>query len=150
MYTFEPPILYPEASLRGACLRSAPKTLSRFVAHPKVRGAVRFLFGGFSSTAGYVPGNEARDLSKSRATSTLRVIISESVTRFYPNNPVDLPADLGKPFGFDSGRPWQRLSAPSAIERCVTASVPPPGAGQNARKQSRLCRNLTRLIFDVK
>ena len=26
-------------------------------------GAVRFYFGGFSSTAGYVPGNEAQDCS---------------------------------------------------------------------------------------
>lgn len=39
-----------------------------------------------------------------------------------------------KPFGFDSGRPGQRLSAPSVRERCVTTSVPPPGVGQVTRK----------------
>ena len=39
-----------------------------------------------------------------------------------------------KPFGFDSGRPGQRLSAPSVRERCVTTSVPPPGVGQGTRK----------------
>jgi hypothetical protein len=68
--------LYPEATLRGVCLRSAPKTLSRFVVHPKVHGAVRFLFGGFTSTAGYVPGNEARDLSISSDIALFGMIIS--------------------------------------------------------------------------
>lgn len=52
-----------------------------------------------------------------------------------------------KPFGFDSGRHEQRLSAPSAHERCVTASVPPPGVGRNARKQSRLCMQLYTPFF---
>jgi len=64
MYTFEPPILYSdEMSCGDLFLRSAPKKFSLFVLYPKVHGAVRFLFGGFSSTAGYAPGNEAQCLA---------------------------------------------------------------------------------------
>ena len=55
-----------------------------------------------------------------------------------------------KPFGFDSGRRGQRHSAPSVLERRVTTSVPPPGAGQVTRKQSRLFNDLTPVIFSVK
>jgi hypothetical protein len=35
-----------------------------------------FLYGGFSSTAGYVPGNEARDLSISSGIALFGLIIS--------------------------------------------------------------------------
>jgi hypothetical protein len=35
-----------------------------------------FCFGGFSSTAGYVPGNEARDLSISSGYALFGTIIS--------------------------------------------------------------------------
>ena len=47
--------------------------------------------------------------------------------------PASPPADLRKPFGFDSGRFGQRLSAPSVLKRCVTTSAPLPDAGQNPR-----------------
>ena len=58
MYTFQSPFLYSEDALRGAILRSAPDPLA-FHVGVSLANAVRFLFGGFSSTAGYVPGNEA-------------------------------------------------------------------------------------------
>ena len=35
MYTLRPPFLYPEAVLRGTCLRSALERLSPLAAHPK-------------------------------------------------------------------------------------------------------------------
>src|SRR5436190_14842667 len=35
MYTLRPPFLYPEAALRGTCLRSALERLSPLAAHPK-------------------------------------------------------------------------------------------------------------------
>jgi hypothetical protein len=41
-------------------LRSAPKTFSRFVALFNSAVPLGFCCGGFSSTAGYVPGNEAQ------------------------------------------------------------------------------------------
>jgi hypothetical protein len=63
---------------------------------------------------------------------------------------VCLSANPSKPFGFGSGRFRQWLSAPSVRERCVTASVPPSGAGRNARKQSRLFRYSTDIIIIVK
>src|SRR4051812_37212567 len=41
-------------------LRSAPKSNESDLFVPEGTDAVRSFFGGFSSTAGYVPGNEAR------------------------------------------------------------------------------------------
>ena len=73
MYTFEPPILYPEVILRGIRLRSAPKLneFKLFVLESTV--PLGFCCGGFSSTAGYVPGNEARvPKDSSRRPSGLR------------------------------------------------------------------------------
>jgi len=67
------------------------------------------------------------------------------VTRFYPSNSIDLSIDLAKPFGFGSERLEQRLSAPSALELCVTASAPPLGAGQSGHDQPRLWCHLTPL-----
>ena len=118
----------------------------------EVHGAVRSFFGGFSSTAGYVPGNEARHNSEEFASGVALIwlIISKERCSFLSEQlgmSFDSPS---KPFGFDSGRFRRRLSAPSIRELRVTASAPPPGAGQNARKQSRLWSYLTPLIFDVK
>ena len=93
-----------------------------------------FFSGGFSSTAGYVPGNEALVFRRERL-GTLQVDhLPRALSVFIRITPASLPADHRKPFGFGSGRPRQRLSAPSALKRRVTTSVPPPGAGQNTRK----------------
>ncbi|HMQ05352.1 MAG TPA: hypothetical protein PKD26_15655 [Pyrinomonadaceae bacterium] len=113
-----------------------------------------FCCGGFSSTAGYVPGNEAqRSPKRVERRSTIQADhFLKALSVFIPTTQAGFPQrdGLGKPFGFGSWRSEQRLSAPAVRELCVTASAPPPGAGQNARKQFRLCRYLTPKIRDVK
>ena len=64
-----------------------------------------FCCGGFSSTAGYVPGNEARHLSTRTTCTRLADHFQRAVTRFYPSNSENLSTLLSKPFGFGSGRP---------------------------------------------
>ncbi len=64
MYTFGPPILYPDITLRRVDPGQHPSK-NKFKGVCTIKyGAVRSFFGGFSSTAGYVPGNEAYDLSE--------------------------------------------------------------------------------------
>lgn len=71
--------------------------------------------GGFSSTAGYVPGNEAHVRRLERRGTIQADHFLKALSVFIPTTPVCLAADLGKPFGFGSGRPEQRLSAPAAF-----------------------------------
>ena len=138
MYTFEPPDLYPDAALRGACSGQHPIHF-RFSLTLSRRGTVRFLLWWLFL--------HRRLRSRQRGSASFDV--SDFGTfpddHFHQVSPVFIRANrfafrlhFAKPFGFDSGRHGQRLSAPSALERRVTTSVPPPGAGQNARKQSRL------------
>jgi hypothetical protein len=57
-----------------------------------------FCFGGFSSTTGYVPGNEARSPFDASGLALIRLIISDERYSF-------LSFDISsKPFGFGSGR----------------------------------------------
>jgi hypothetical protein len=93
------------------------------------RSAVRFLFGGFSSTTGYVPGNEALVFRRERR-STFGLIISRGrcfvVIRA---TQVCLAANPSKPLGFGSKRTRQWLSAPFCPRTmrhriCSTSSVP--------------------------
>jgi len=114
-------------------------------------GAVRSFFGGFSSTAGYVPGNEALVPKDVSGVAPFELIISLGRQPFLSGWPGSARRlILAKPFGFGSGRSRQWLSAPSVRERCVTTSVPLPDAGQNARKQSRLWSYLTPAKINVK
>ena len=79
MYTFGPPDLYPEKALRRVDPGQHP-TLNKFRDVCTRRyGAVRSFFGGFSSTAGYVPGNEAQLLSEESVSGVApdRLIISD-------------------------------------------------------------------------
>ena len=93
--------------------------------------------GGFSSTAGYVPGNEAHVPKNVSGITPVWLIISKGRCPFLSGQlRLALRQSCVKPFGFGSGDLGQRLSAPSVRERCVTTSVPLPDAGQNARKQS--------------
>ena len=100
--------------------------------------AVRSFFGGFSSTAGYVPGNEARILRRERLDTFQDDHFHQALFVFIQTTRQIRRPVSAKPFGFDSGRHGQRLSAPSVLKRCVTTSVSPPDAGQVTRKQSRL------------
>ena len=116
MYTLEPPILYPEALPAEDSPRSASKLITRFVGN-SMPDAVRSFFGGFSSTSGYVPGNEALVRRRERRSTSGMIISLAALSVFIPPTPVRLAADLSKPFGFGSERTKQRLSAPSALER---------------------------------
>jgi len=62
MYTFEPPICIPK-NLCGEPSPVSTLPVYTFRSHSKCVVPLGFCFGGFSSTAGYVPGNEARHLS---------------------------------------------------------------------------------------
>lgn len=139
MYTFEPPIFVSRNHSAESSPRSASRISLSLIQLTFARlMPIGFFCGGFSSTAGYVPGNEARIFRRGRL-GTFRddhfpwaslVFIRVTCAAFRLHS--------AKPFGFGVGRHGQRLSAPSVLERCVTTSVPPPGAGQAARKQSRL------------
>jgi hypothetical protein len=109
-----------------------------------MHGAVRFLFGGFTSTAGYVPGNEARDLSISSDIALFGMIISLKRYRFYPDNPSQPSANLGKPFGFD--RASTDSGFPLLLPSNGTSPYPFHLRSSKARKQFDYVRNLT-LIF---
>ena len=79
MYTFGPPILYSENTLRRVVPGQHP-TKNKFKDVCTRRyGAVRSFFGGFSSTAGYVPGNEAQLRPEGRVSGVAldRLIISD-------------------------------------------------------------------------
>ena len=139
MYTFKPPICIPKRLCGESASGQHPKRFRGLLCHPKVHGAVRFLFGGFTSTAGYVPGNEARDLSISSDIALFGMIISLKRYPFLSGQP--RPAfrpTLASLSASTSGVHWQRLSAPTAIERYVTVSVPPPGVGRKPVSNSTM------------
>jgi len=95
-----------------------------------------FCSGGFSSTAGYVPGNEALVLQRERLSTHWADHFPRALLRFYPSNSrsalrlISASLSASAPDVPDSGFPLLLSS-----NDCVTASVPPSGAGQNARKQ---------------
>ena len=93
--------------------------------------------GGFSSTAGYVPGNEAFIRRRERRSTHLADHFQRALLVFIRVTFEKSEDFSSKPFGFGSGRTRQRLSAPTVRKLCVTAQVPLPDTGQNARKQSR-------------
>ena len=139
MYTFKPPICIPKRLCGESASGQHPKRFRGLLCHPKVHGAVRFLFGGFTSTAGYVPGNEARDLSISSDIALFGMIISLKRYPFLSGQP--RPAfrpTLASLSASTPGVHWQRHSAPSAIERYVTVSVPPPGVGRKPVSNSTM------------
>ncbi len=128
-------------SLCGEPFRSAPLqvSLSVSVFTPVPLG---FCCGGFSSTAGYVPGNEARVCSSRRISFRERlsapsgliislgrlVFLSPRLSSSFDLPPPSLSASA--PSVPNSGFPLLLLS-----NGRVTATVPPLGAGQSTRKQ---------------
>jgi hypothetical protein len=104
MYTFEPPILYSEDALRGVLLRSTPNLNKFNLFVPESTVPLGFCFGGFSSTAGYVSGNEAQR-PKTRATFALIWLIISKERYPFLSEQLDRSENRpSKPFGFNSER----------------------------------------------
>ena len=77
MYTFKLPIFVSRSDPAGSL--SPVSTQNAFAVCCTPEGCtvpLGFLYGGFTSTAGYVPGNEARDLSISSGFALFGPIIS--------------------------------------------------------------------------
>ena len=141
MYTFEPPILYPEDALRGAYfLRSAPKKFSLIVLHARCMVPLGLFLVAFPPPPVTFPATRLGNCSEEHASGVALIwlIISKERCSFLSEQLMSPCGVISKPFGFGSRRFRRRLSAPSVRELRVTASAPPPGAGQNAHKQSRL------------
>jgi len=129
---------------------------------------VGFCCGGFSSTAGYVPGNEAH-LAMSDFCSLPGGSLPKSVFRFYPENPekVFQPFPRAKPFGFDSERNSNFFPSFVTLKRCVTAPLASLCTGQkpisifdciwslhsfffmSSRKHFRFCRYFKGIFLPV-
>ena len=143
MYTQVAADLYT-GELAGGQLHSRSALDSFSQISQSLAGAVPFGFccGGFSSTAGYVPGNEAQIRRPERLATTSRLIISSKARlRFYPRRsrkPCDFPE--AKPFGFQRGRNScnsRLLPLPNNASPHRFAS---PLAGHDAReRRDRMC-----------
>lgn len=137
MYTFWLRILYPENTLRGALSGQHPncKQYVKF----SLPVPLGFCCGGFSSTAGYVPGNEAKPYKTMwRLIGPLQDDLSFKASSVFIRKIKFAEANLRKPFGFDSER-FNSLVPPLAdVIRRVTADEPPFSVGQSAHKQPRL------------
>ncbi len=107
---------------------------SRALASPVPLG---FCCGGFSSTAGYEPGNEAQLASSYSLPSTgpcrRLPLVFIRVAR------ESLAASLAEPFGSDSR--CHRIGSPPAspLSRCVTAPVAGPFVGLEDRNLRDTC-----------
>jgi len=98
-----------------------------------------FFCGGFSSTAGYVSGNEAHDSKVMSDSAPFDCSFPKGVVRFYPNNS-EKSEDLSQQSLSASMQGVNSSSLPSfaALKQCVTASVCLSLYRSNARKQFRL------------
>jgi len=101
MYTLEPPICIPKHCRRSAIpgQHAIYFRKSRILSNAVPLGCY---FGGFTSTAGYVPATRLR-IASERLGFPL-VFTPEVATRFYPGAQESLAAFSSKPFGFDTGR----------------------------------------------
>jgi hypothetical protein len=99
------PICIPKIPERSSNFRSAPKVnkFKLFVLESTV--PFGFCCGGFSSTAGYVPGNEAQhSFRKVSGVALIWLIISKERYSFLSEQ-LEKSEDISsKPFGFSSGR----------------------------------------------
>jgi hypothetical protein len=123
MYTPHSPILYSEDIQRSVRLRSTPKMLSHLDAFLFGTRAVRFFCGGFSSTAGYVPGNEAHALAMSGIASFWLYLSKKCCSFLSEQLERSFDPSQAKPFGFDPERNSNLFSAFAALRQCVTASA---------------------------
>lgn len=139
MYTQELPICIPESRWRSAHPGRHSISFHKSRLFPCGSGAVPFGFwyGGFSSTAGYVPGNEASLSETLRPQQAKRLSLPRGctfprgATRFYPGAQEDFAALSSKPFGFSAG-----------CQSGWTAACPSPQAlrHRNARLSPRWSR----------
>jgi len=139
MYTFELPICIPKMLCGESVSGQHPKVKQvQVCCASKSTVSLGSFSGGFSSTAGYVPGNEAHSSEEHERRSIRWLIISKADVAWFLSlaTRVDPRMTLASLSASAPGVCGQRLSAPSVLERRVATSVPPPGAGQNARKQS--------------
>ena len=121
MYTLDLPILYSEEA-RGE--RISGQHANRFHDLPRFsRNAVPvgFCCGGFTSTAGYVPGNEARVPKHASDIALFGCSFPKSVVRFYPDNSKSLATFLSKPFGSNQDVNSNFVPSEEALKQCVTA-----------------------------
>ncbi len=94
---------------------------------------IGFCCGGFSSTAGYVPGNEARSAEANQSDiATFRLYLPKDVVCFYPNN-LKSPKTLRKQ-SLSASMQGVITTEDSAYRlfsnRCVTAPLAYPCIGQ--------------------
>ena len=105
--------------------------------------------GGFSSTAGYVPGNEAQVRRQERRSTHLADHFQRALLVF-----IRVTYEVVRRLFKQAFRLRFRAFETAAFRsfclsnESVTASVPPPGAGQNARKQFD-CENSLHQLFSL-
>jgi hypothetical protein len=97
-----------------------------------MRAPLGFCCGGFSSTAGYVPGNEAQHPRASSDIGSYPVVPSEIVLSVFiritrRNLAISFPA---KPFGFDAERNSNKNPPLATLKRCVAATAASLRIGQ--------------------
>jgi len=96
MYTLDSPILYSEEPRGERISGQHPKYLHILLCFSRSTVPLGFCCGGFSSTAGYVPGNEAHFAMSDLA--PFGCSFPNGVARFYPNNSKSLATFLSKAF----------------------------------------------------
>jgi hypothetical protein len=110
-------VLYPEACAGGQ--RASGQYWARLHKPSVLPAEALVLFGfcsgGFSSTAGYVPGNEAQDPEDLSDCASLRSIISKGCDPFLSGALKTSPCGLlsSKPFGFSAWCEWTQRFRPS-------------------------------------
>ena len=80
-------ILYPDKDSCGEHFPVSTQYLHIKRESKRITVPIGFCCGGFSSTAGYVPGNEARNAEALASDIAIfRLVVPKDVIRFYPNN----------------------------------------------------------------
>ena len=103
-----------------------------------------------SVTSPYEPGNEAQIFRTERHPTFRADHLPKALSVFIRITPANLSVNLGKPFGFDFGRPLAAAFR-SFCHRTVRHRIRSTSrCRSNAHKQFDYVRNITRIIFDVK
>jgi hypothetical protein len=97
--------LYSEEPQRLSFSPVSAQNVKHILLHSSRSAApLGFCYGGFSSTAGYVSGNEAYAFYGISGFAPFGGSFPKGVARFYPNDSKNPKIFLSKPFGFGSGR----------------------------------------------